>query len=66
MSIYIYFFFFQRVKDDTEERLKLLQEVEELKKEERKLKEQIVKFSGVDPEAIAQMSQKAMVIIALI
>lgn len=50
----------KRVKDDTEERLKLLQEVEELKKEERKLKEQIVKFSGVDPEVIAQMSQKAM------
>jgi len=49
------------LKNDTEEKRKLLEEVEQLKKEEQEVKKQIAKFSSVDPEAIAEMDKKAQV-----
>lgn len=35
--------------------------MEQLKKEEQEIKKQIAKFSGVDPEIIAEMDEKAQV-----
>ncbi|XP_012221427.1 meiotic nuclear division protein 1 homolog [Linepithema humile] len=49
----------KELKSDTEERQTLLKEIEQLRKEEQEIKNQIAKFSGVDPEAIAEMNRKA-------
>lgn len=49
------------MKCDTEERSNLLQEVERMKKEEQEIKKQIAKFSNIDPDAIAEMKEKAKV-----
>lgn len=35
--------------------------MEQLKKEEQEIKKQIAKFSGVDPEVIAEIDEKAQV-----
>jgi hypothetical protein len=35
--------------------------VEHLKKEEQEIKKQITKFSDIDPDAIAEMNEKAKV-----
>lgn len=51
----------QELKNDTEEKRKLLDEIEQLRKEEQEIKKQITKFSGVDPEVIAEMDEKAQV-----
>lgn len=49
------------MKNDTEEKRKLLEEVEQLRKEEQEIKNQIAKFSDVDPEIIAEMDKKTQV-----
>lgn len=49
----------QAGKEDTEERQILLQEIQQLREKENELKQQIAKLSGVDPEVIARMAEKA-------
>ncbi|XP_012539379.1 meiotic nuclear division protein 1 homolog isoform X2 [Monomorium pharaonis] len=49
----------KELKNDTEEKRKLLEEVEQLRKEEQEIKKQIAKFSGVDPDVITEINEKA-------
>ncbi|XP_011862661.1 PREDICTED: meiotic nuclear division protein 1 homolog [Vollenhovia emeryi] len=49
----------KELKNDTEEKRKLLKEIEQLRMEEQEIKKQIVQFSGVEPEVIAEMNEKA-------
>ncbi|XP_011136427.2 meiotic nuclear division protein 1 homolog isoform X2 [Harpegnathos saltator] len=49
----------KELKNNTEERMKLLQEVEQLTEEEQLIKQQISQFSEIDPETITEMGKKA-------
>ncbi|XP_032665236.1 meiotic nuclear division protein 1 homolog [Odontomachus brunneus] len=49
----------KELKSDTEERTMLLREVETLREKEQQVKQQVARFSDVDPEVIAEMHEKA-------
>lgn len=49
------------MKNDTEERKKLLQEVELLREKEQRLKQQVAQFDDIDPVVIAETRKKAQV-----
>lgn len=60
-QVYQQEFVAQELKSDTEETMDLSQEVKQLREEEQRIKQQIAKFSGIDPETTAEMSRKAQV-----